>query len=112
MNIRQPLIFKPVMGIVFCECLCLNVVFNSDSETFSRLVKLRIASSLAKLLLVIWAPVGGVASWIAPLLYFIAKKWPRQHRQQPPRGRKKLTLLTISKAKWGATLGSKKYRGK
>ena len=42
-------------------CLLVNVVFNSDSEAFSCLVKLWIASSLARLLVVIWAPVGDVS---------------------------------------------------
>ena len=31
---RQPLIFEPFMGILFCKCVCWNVVFNSDSVVF------------------------------------------------------------------------------
>ena len=50
-------------------CLLVNVVFNSDSKTFSRLVKLWIVSSLARLLLVIWPPVGDVSVLVST--YFV-----------------------------------------
>ena len=50
-------------------CLLLNVVVNSESEAFSCLVKLWIASSWARLLLVIWAPVGDVSVLVSA--YFV-----------------------------------------
>ena len=50
-------------------CLFVNVVFISDSEAFSRLVKLWIVSSLARLLLVIWALVGDVSILVSA--YFV-----------------------------------------